>query len=111
MSKHDCKPSIAGKKTVFLRCHIYLETTILPRQARDKHRETALKKQTSVFLQAPLGSTGCGTIVCVTCTGMSAVGKNGLFEMPFIHKKRAFYQDRLGTNMGKLEKERPFVLR
>ena len=31
--------------------------------------------------------------------------------MPFIHKKRAFYQDRLGTNMGKLEKERPFVLR
>jgi hypothetical protein len=32
-----------GEKRVhFLRCHLYLKTIILPRQARDKHRERAL---------------------------------------------------------------------
>ena len=32
------------------------------------------------------------------------VSKNGLFE-PFIHKKRTFYQGRLGTNIGKALKK------
>jgi hypothetical protein len=48
MLKHDFIPRIAGKKTVFL-SHLYFKTIILPRQARDKHRETALKKETSPF--------------------------------------------------------------
>ena len=35
----------------FLRCHFILKTIFLPRQARDKHRETALKTKT----RFPLG--------------------------------------------------------
>eukprot|EP01046_Picozoa_sp_COSAG06_P007683 COSAG06_NODE_379_length_16608_cov_83.792477_4_plen_80_part_00 len=37
----------------------------------------------------------------------STVSKNALFE-PFVYKKRAFYQDRLGTNIGKLKKTTVF---
>jgi hypothetical protein len=39
----------AGKKTVFL-SHLYIKIIILPRQARDKHRETTQKG--TVLLQA-----------------------------------------------------------
>eukprot|EP01046_Picozoa_sp_COSAG06_P064499 COSAG06_NODE_15443_length_1070_cov_2.222451_2_plen_189_part_00 len=38
----------ACRKTVFLRCYLYRKTNILPRQARDKHREST---------QACLGKT------------------------------------------------------
>jgi hypothetical protein len=31
------------RKTAFLRCHLYIKTIILPRQARDKHRENSKK--------------------------------------------------------------------
>eukprot|EP01046_Picozoa_sp_COSAG06_P019045 COSAG06_NODE_1345_length_9785_cov_2.721557_1_plen_89_part_10 len=41
-----------------------------------------------------------------SCTLTSA--KNALFE-PFIYKKRSFCQDRLGTNIGKVEKKAFFA--
>jgi hypothetical protein len=31
---------VGVRKTAFLRCHLYRKTIILPRQARDKHRES-----------------------------------------------------------------------
>jgi hypothetical protein len=46
--------SIAGKKTVFL-SHLYIKMIIMPRQARDKHRENS-KRETG-FLQS--SSSGC----------------------------------------------------
>ena len=35
-----------GEKTgsVFLRCHLYIKMILLPRQARDKHRESTQKR-------------------------------------------------------------------
>jgi adenine C2-methylase RlmN of 23S rRNA A2503 and tRNA A37 len=38
-----------GQKTPFLRCHLDIKCMILPRQARDKHRESTHKKN-GVFL-------------------------------------------------------------
>jgi hypothetical protein len=35
------------------------------------------------------------------------VSKNGIFA-PFIYQKRTFYQDRLGTNIGKTQKRDRF---
>ena len=35
---------VAVKKRHFLRCHLYRKGIILPRQARDKHRESTEKK-------------------------------------------------------------------
>ena len=34
----------AGEKRHFLRCHLYIKCIILPRQARDKHRESTQKR-------------------------------------------------------------------
>ena len=33
-----------GQKTPFLRCHLDINCIILPRQARDKHRESTQKR-------------------------------------------------------------------
>ena len=38
------------RKTHFLRCHLYIKTIILPRQARDKHRESTQKRVAAFFL-------------------------------------------------------------
>ena len=46
--------TIPGKKTVFL-SHLYIKMIIMPRQARDKHRENS-KRETG-FLQS--SSSGC----------------------------------------------------
>jgi len=35
--------NLSGNKTVFL-SHLYIKTNILPRQARDKHRENSKKE-------------------------------------------------------------------
>jgi brefeldin A-inhibited guanine nucleotide-exchange protein len=40
--------STAVRERVFLRCHLYIKMTILPRQARDKHKENSKK---DAFLQ------------------------------------------------------------
>eukprot|EP01046_Picozoa_sp_COSAG06_P052592 COSAG06_NODE_8872_length_2044_cov_2.738303_3_plen_102_part_00 len=33
------------RNATFLRCHFYIKCIIIPRQARDKHRETTPKKE------------------------------------------------------------------
>jgi len=39
------KNAIIGKKRrAFLRCHLYIKVIFLPRQARDKHRESTQKE-------------------------------------------------------------------
>ena len=40
---------VAGTKTHLLRCRLILESIVLPRQARDKHRERALKVRDDAF--------------------------------------------------------------
>jgi hypothetical protein len=53
---------------VVLRCHLPMKTIILPRQARDKHGETALKKDTTVFSGGPIqGSQGKRKNVFLRC--------------------------------------------
>jgi hypothetical protein len=53
----------------------------------------------------------CDSATQFLCVGL--VSQNGLFE-PFVYiyiYKRTFYQDRLGTNIGKALKKGPFFLR
>jgi hypothetical protein len=76
--------------TAFL-SHLYIKTMILPRQARDKHRENSQKR--CIFLQERAVRT-----------------RPSLSEPPLSYcKTTSIYRDRLGTNIGKDEtKQKPF---
>ena len=83
-------------KTVVLRCHLYIHAIFLPRQARDKHREAALKKDYR-FLSGAYSDRSPATL---------AVKRTVFLGCHFYTKTASFYQDRLGTNiLGKVEKE------
>ena len=73
----------------------YVETVNLPRQARDKHKETLKKEGTfpSLGLAVYKQDHGGGEIVQLEV-------RKRVFLRHFI-LKRSFYQDRLGTNIGK----------
>jgi hypothetical protein len=72
------------------------KTIHLPRQARDEHKETRKRGAASAGWRIPP-------------VLWSVVGEeNGIFE-PFIYKNETFYQDRLGTNIGKLQKDAVFL--
>jgi hypothetical protein len=100
------------------------KTNILPRQARDKHRESTQKR--TVCPQESTGtctalpdcqqiwtrnlSNGDVALTFVNYTQVLVCENNGLF-LPFLHK-RTFYQDRLGTDIGKsTQNKRPFCCR
>jgi hypothetical protein len=54
--RHDCRGRKRRlRKTAFL-SHFYIKTIILPRQARDKHRESTQKKM-PFFAPASAGAT------------------------------------------------------
>jgi hypothetical protein len=75
-----------------------MNMTSLPRQARDKHRKRALKKEDNltVFLLQAFSSLSL----------LQVIAENALFA-PFIYiYKRSFNQERLGTNIGKALKKR-----
>ena len=125
----------AGDRTVFLR-HLYIQMMILPRQARDKHRESTQKDRfvaaarlnvSVVCRQAWMGGQYSlihytsfkplpdywasvlhkqltGTAV-LDVTG-SLVRKKSASFAPFHATNVSFYQDRLGTNIGKALKKR-----
>jgi hypothetical protein len=57
----------AGAKTAFLR-HLYIKTNILPRQARDKHRENSKKMPFFAGLDYPLHPHL--TYVCICCLAL-----------------------------------------
>jgi hypothetical protein len=64
------RPAIQGqvRKRHFLRCHLYIKCIILPRQARDKHRENSKKWR---FLPVTptgqdLAGNGAKTAVCLS---------------------------------------------
>jgi hypothetical protein len=75
-----------AQETAFL-SHLYIKTIILPRQARDKHRESTQKKDASFF--APKNSW------------IAAASEYVLQKTPFY---ASFYHNRLGTNIGKTQK-------
>jgi hypothetical protein len=43
VNNHDKQAGAAVRNRVFLRCHLFVKMIILPRQARDKHRESTQK--------------------------------------------------------------------
>jgi len=81
--------SIPGNKTVFF-SHLCIKTNILPRQARDKHRENSKKDR---FVQSCWRRWECGRV---------------FFLSSFPMKNDRFCQDRLRTNMEKVEEKRIF---
>ena len=67
---------------------------ILPRQARDKHREST--QNSAVVMQM-------STLIYTDVFNVApaALGTEPSFFAPFETKKRSFYQYRLGINIGK----------
>jgi hypothetical protein len=64
----------AGKKPPFLRCHFILKINILPRQARDKQRESAQKRMAfsdrynaKMDAHFPPGTHPFGTVLRINC--------------------------------------------
>jgi hypothetical protein len=96
--------------TAFL-SHVYIKTIILPRQVRDKHRETTPKNP--VFRTCRLRRRALGAAGRRRGPSRSSVTRLGgrrcsvrkrttyLLRCHFILKMPSFYQDRLGTNIGK----------
>jgi hypothetical protein len=91
MAVVQAAPCSAGKKTVLL-SHLYMKTIILPRQARDKHRESTQKRDDR-FLRR------CANHASVPCA--QARKLISFARHLFMLNMPSFYQDRLGTNTGK----------
>ena len=72
---HQCPGWV--RKTVFL-SHLYINATCLPRQARDKHRESSFKK----------------TVLCRSCL-RSRCAKRTCYDAGFLFRKTLICQDRL----------------
>ena len=49
---NGCGPTVPVSKNAVVLSHLYTETIILPRQARDKHRESAQKRAPGFSHQA-----------------------------------------------------------
>jgi hypothetical protein len=81
-----------------------LKVIILPRQARDKHRESTRKRE-AFFAGAAAATDGPEranrSLEALTSAAVGAI--NASFLPRFYTKKRSFCQDRLGTNIGKFE--------
>ena len=79
------------RKRIFRAIYVYIQMVFLPRQARDKRRESSTQKQT-VFSQAarPAAST-------TRCENKSAPWVPLVFDV----KMPSFCQDRLGTNLAR----------
>jgi hypothetical protein len=85
---------------------------ILPRQARDKYRENSRKKEMR-FLADPRQRHVQHSVLGRQAAGSEAAwphgAKNATFCAAIYISKRTFYQDRLGTNLGKVEKRVAFL--
>jgi hypothetical protein len=97
----DSSESQRGKLslTVVLRCHSFIyvyaciETIVLPRQARDKHRDSTQKRAPCFFLQGPqaAGFGGNPTASLVPQGGSVAIGEDTLLtQMAGKHTNSAF---------------------
>jgi hypothetical protein len=114
----------AGKKTALFEPFIHKKINILPRQARDKHRENSKKgpfsRSTSPrgYLRTKTSggrwpTSGASVAASPTVRLRTQTGKKNAILAPFLYKNDHFYQDRLGTNivLGKaLKKEWCFLI-
>ena len=85
-----------GKKTVLF-SHLYIKLMILPRQARDKHREST-QKTTTVLLQRHSSTRTARWCWHTVATGQGAV------RTTFIYKTDDFTKTGSGQTQGKLTK-------
>ena len=83
---------------------------ILPRQARDKHRERALKKRSGVSAGNSYAVVWDCAMIMLLLFVTVTVKQTRLLRYHFI-LKIIFYLDRLGTNIGKALKTRRVFLR
>ena len=112
------------EKRHFLRCHLWIKTNILPRQARDKCRESTQKRVAAFFSAGPYGygydaekawhggDGGGGGGGGGAATERNVFGARGTFlGMHHINicMKDNVCQDRLGTNVGKVQLKRDFL--
>jgi hypothetical protein len=91
-----CSPQKAVRKTGFL-SHLYIKMNVLPRQARDKHRENS--KKSGVFRRDwPDLQCGAGPRELHVTDVCEQVKPQRLCPLFFhSYETRCFYQDRLRT--------------
>ena len=77
--------------------HLYIKSNILPRQARDEHRENSKKVPFSLRAGCPRNHPAVRQVRKRYCLSVCTF-------------KRSFCQDRLGTNIGRTQKREPFFL-
>ena len=99
-----CSPQKAVRKTGFL-SHLYIKMNVLPRQARDKHRENS--KKSGVFRRDwPDLQCGAGPRELHVTDVCEQVKPQRLCPLFFhSYETRCFYQDRLRTNIRKTQQE------
>ena len=106
------------EKRHFLRCHLWIKTNILPRQARDKCRESTQKRVAAFFPQDLMGMVttlrklGMEEMEAAAAAGAVRQQKETFlvpaarfWDMHHINicMKENVCQDRLGTNVGKVQ--------
>ena len=96
------------KRPLFL-SHLYLKMMILPRQARDKHREITPKKSTTVLLQIPTLYLGAESRLRLLPSFFSTSSSFWIFGGHFVQKDPNVCQDRLGTDIGHVENRTSFL--
>jgi hypothetical protein len=83
------------------------KTIRLPRQARDRRKQQNSNTKSWTTCVDQISYCACMQEPSAWRSwwngGARSVCENGLFE-PFVYEKRTFYQDRLGTNIGKTPK-------
>jgi len=86
---------IPGEKTALF-FHFYIEMIILPRQARDKHRENSKRDRFLAANCKHMQQQWAALEALYTAKRAKAIGaKNGIFE-PFIYKTDQFTKTGLG---------------
>jgi hypothetical protein len=100
------------KRVFFAPFNKMLKTIILPRQARDNDGGNSKRDAFSCSSSATSETFPFGIVSLAGGTSEGHANNMGGRKTPFPRHsilKRSFYQDRLGTNVGKTQKERFFL--
>eukprot|EP01046_Picozoa_sp_COSAG06_P004389 COSAG06_NODE_182_length_20899_cov_89.175048_22_plen_318_part_00 len=104
MDEATGKPASAAQVNAEIIAVFFIRMIVLPRQALDKHRENSQKRYVFIY-QCRRGR--CGARIAMA-SPTSQPGAETLFLSHLYIKMPSFYQDRLGTNIGKTQNNTRF---
>ena len=114
---NGCGPTVPVSKNAVGLSHLYIETIILPRQARDKHRESSTQNQYVLVgaqgnmpFEWPSKFKNTSAILPPSMQVRKRIIRIIFLRCEFTYfilKMPSFCQDRLGTNIGYREHSKP----